>query len=130
MKNLIIGTIVVFVVLMGLDFLFHGNLLSARYAETAELWRPQNEIKMDVSALVTFITAVMFTMIYVFLISNKGLMTGLLYGLLYGIAVGVGAGFGSYSFMPLPYDLALSWFGIQVVESVTAGALLGLIASR
>lgn len=130
MKNLIIGTVVVFVALMGMDFLLHGNLLATRYAETAQLWRPEAEMKMGVMALVTFIVALMFTLIYVLLVANKGLMTGLLYGLLYGIAVGVGAGFGTFSFMPLPYDLALSWFGIQVLESLVAGGLLGLVASR
>ena len=130
MKNLIIGTIVVFIAWMGLDFLFHGNLLSGLYKETASLWRPQAEIKMGVNMLVVFIAATMFTSIYVLLVANKGLLTGLLYGLLYGIAVGVGMGFGTYSFMPLPYDLALSWFGIMIVEATVAGGLLGLFASK
>ncbi len=130
MKNLLIGTVVVFIAWMGMDFLFHGNLLNGMYEETASLWRPPAEMKMAVNALAVFISAAMFTAIYVLLVSNKGLATGLLYGLLYGVAVGVGMGFGTFSFMPLPYELALSWFGIAVIESVVAGGLLGLVASR
>lgn len=130
MKNLIIGTIIVFIAWMGLDFLFHGSLLSGLYKETASLWRPEAEIKMGINMLVVFIAATMFTAIYVLLIANKGLLTGLLYGLLYGIAVGAGMGFGTYSFMPLPYDLALSWFGIMVVEATVAGGLLGVFSSK
>ena len=130
MKNLIVGTIVVLIAWMGLDFVFHGNLLMDIYAETASLWRPQEEIKIGVNALVVLIAAAMFTAIYVFLIANKCVMTGLLYGLLYGIAVGAGMGFGTYSFMPIPYELALSWFGIMVVEGTVAGALVGVFASK
>ncbi len=130
MKNLIIGTLAVFISWMALDFVFHGNLLKDAYMATANLWRPENEIKMGVNAVVVLIAAAMFTAIYVFLVANKGIKTGLIYGLLYGIAVGVGMGFGTFSFMPLPYSLALSWFGIMVVEAVVAGGLLGLVASR
>lgn len=130
MKNLIIGTIGVFVAWMALDFVFHGIVLADMYQKTASLWRPENEMKMGLNVLVVLITAAIFTAIYVFLIRNKGIKTGLIYGLLYGIAVGVGAGFGSYSFMPLPFSLALSWFGIIVLESVIGGAVLGAIASR
>ncbi|MEE9303555.1 MAG: hypothetical protein V3U84_07190 [Thiotrichaceae bacterium] len=130
MKNLLIGTVVVFIAWMGMDFLFHGNLLKGMYEQTASLWRPPAEIKMGINALVVLIAAAMFTAIYVLLVRNKGLGAGLLYGLLYGVAVGVGMGFGTFSFMPLPYELALSWFGIMVVESVVAGGLLGLVASN
>ena len=130
MKNLLIGTVAVFIAWMAMDFLFHGNLLKGLYEETASLWRPPAEMKMGVNALVVLITAAMFTAIYVLLIANKGVGTGLLYGLFYGIAVGAGAGFGTFSFMPLPYELALSWFGIMVVEALVAGGLLGFLASR
>ena len=129
MKNLIIGTIVVFIAWMAMDFLFHGNVLQGLYQETASLWRPPEEMKMGVNAIVVLIAATMFTAIYVFLVDEQNLKTGLLYGLLYGIAVGVGAGFGTFSFMPLPYELALSWFTIMVIESLVAGALIGLISS-
>ncbi|MEE9351628.1 MAG: hypothetical protein V3U78_05160 [Thiotrichaceae bacterium] len=130
MKNLLIGTVTVFIAWMAMDFLFHGNLLKGMYEESASLWRPPAEMKMGINALVVLIAAAMFTAIYVLLIANKGVGTGLLYGLFYGVAVGVGAGFGTFSFMPLPYELALSWFGIIVVESLVAGGLLGLVASR
>ena len=130
MKNLVVGTIAVFIAWMAMDFVFHGNMLKGLYEQTASLWRPPGEMKMGVNALAVFIAAIMFTAIYVWLVGNKGLMRGLLYGLLFGIAVGVGAGFGSYAFIPMPYELALSWFGIIVVEYLVAGGLLGLFASK
>jgi len=130
MKNLIVGTVVVFIAWMAMDFLFHGNFLKQTYEQTASLWRPPAEMKMGVNAVVVFLMAAMFTAIYVWLVGNKSLFRGLLYGLLFGIALGASVGFGIYSFMPLPYNLALSWFGISVVESLVAGGLLGLFASK
>jgi hypothetical protein len=46
---------------------------------------------------------------------------------LYGVAVGVGMGYGSYSMMPIPYSMALTWFLGTVVEAVLGGFLLGAI---
>jgi len=130
MKNLIVGTVVVFITWMGLDFLFHGNLLSDTYKATEELWRPEAEMKMGLNALVALIAAAMFSAIYVLLVANKGLQTGLLFGLLYGVSVGAGMGFGTYSYMPIPYSLAWSWFGIVLIESLVAAALLGLVTAE
>lgn len=36
-------------------------------------------------------------------------------------------GYGTYSFMPIPYLLALGWFLGTVVETTVAGALVGWI---
>jgi hypothetical protein len=54
-------------------------------------------------------------------------MVGLTYGLLYGIAVGVGMGYGSYSMMPIPYSMALTWFLGTVLNGILGGLLLGAI---
>ena len=36
-------------------------------------------------------------------------------------------GYGSYSYMPIPYSLALGWFLASTVEGVAAGVVVGLI---
>ncbi len=46
---------------------------------------------------------------------------------LYGAGYGIRRGYGSYSFMPIPYSLALIWFLGTVVETTVGGLLLGWI---
>lgn len=52
------------------------------------------------------------------------------YGFLYGIAVGVGMGYGTYSVMPIPYFMALTWFLGSVLEATLGGLLLGIIIRK
>jgi hypothetical protein len=110
-----------------LDFIIHGLILKSAYASTASLWRPMAEMKMGLMYVTVLITALAFSANYAYLVAKKSLMVGLTYGLLHGIAVGVGMGYGTYSMMPIPYCMALTWFLGTVIEGVLGGLLLGAI---
>ena len=126
-KRIFLAAIVVFVLWSVLDFIVHGLILKSAYASTASLWRPMAEMKMGLMYVTVFIAALAFSAIYGYLVSKKSLMAGLTYGLLYGIAVGVGMGYGSYSMMPIPYSMAITWFLSTVIEAILGGILLGAI---
>jgi hypothetical protein len=126
-KKIFLAAIVVFVLWSVLDFIIHGLILKSAYASTASLWRPMTEMKMGLMYVTVFIAALAFSAIYGYLVAKKSFMAGLTYGLLYGIAVGVGMGYGSYSMMPIPYSMALTWFLGTVIEAVLGGLLLGAI---
>ena len=126
-KKIFLTAIVVFVLWSVLDFVVHGVILKSAYASTASLWRPMAEMKMGLMYVTVFIAALAFSAIYGYLVAKKSAMVGLTYGLLYGIAVGVGMGYGSYSMMPIPYSMALTWFLGTVIESILGGLLLGAI---
>ena len=126
MKKIVLGSLAVFVAWFVLDFIIHGLLLGETYKATAELWRPQAEMKMGVMQVVRLIAAVTFTLIYV-LVKPKSVGVGLKYGLLFGVAVGIGMGYGTYSVMPIPYSLAHSWFWASIGPSAVAGVIVGLI---
>ncbi|OGP74568.1 MAG: hypothetical protein A2V86_11835 [Deltaproteobacteria bacterium RBG_16_49_23] len=126
-KKIFLAAIVVFVLWAVLAFIIHGVMLKAAYASTAQLWRPMAEMKMGLMYVSIFIAALAFSAIYGFLVTKKSLMAGLTYGLLYGIAVGVGMGYGSYSTMPIPYSMALTWFLGTVIEAILGGLVLGAI---
>jgi len=126
-KKIFLAAIVVFVLWSVLDFIIHGLILKSAYASTASLWRPMAEMKMGLMYVTVFIAALAFSAIYGYLVAKKSSMAGLTYGLLYGIAVGVGMGYGSYSMMPIPYSMALTWFLGTVIEAVLGGILLGAI---
>jgi hypothetical protein len=68
------------------------------------------EMKMGLMYVTTFIAALALACIYGWLVGSKSLQTGFKYGPLYGVAVGVEMGYGTYSVMPIPYSMALTWF--------------------
>lgn len=126
-KRVLVAVIVVFVAWSAMDFVIHGVILRASYAATASLWRPTSEMKTSVLYLSVFIAALAFVLIYSQFFSRKGIATGLQYGLLFGLGTGVSMGYGSYSVMPIPYHMALTWFLGTLVEAAIGGVILGAV---
>jgi len=126
-KKIFLAAIALFILWSVLDFIIHGLILESAYASTASLFRPVAEMKMGLMYVTVFIGALSFSAIYGYLVAKKSPMAGLTYGLLYGIAVGVGMGYGTYSMMPIPYSMALTWFLGTVIETTLGGLLLGTI---
>lgn len=129
-KRPLIAVVVIFIAWSVLDFVIHGLLLQETYAATASLWRPMEEMNMTLMYIVTLAYTVCFVAIYDVLVSEKSIATGIKYGALFGLAAGISMGFGSYTFMPIPWSLALSWFTGTLVEAIVAGALVGAIIKQ
>jgi len=130
LKRPFIAIVVIFLAWSLLDFVIHGLLLQATYEATADLWRPMEEMNMTLMYIVTLAYTVCFVAIYDVFVSQKSVATGIKYGALFGLAAGISMGFGSYTFMPIPWSLALSWFTGTLVESIVAGALVGAIIKQ
>jgi hypothetical protein len=126
-KRFLLSIVGVYVIWAVLDFILNSLILRSNYGDKPELWRTWPEMKIWLTQLVTFVSAVVFTTIYAFLIRPKSVFRGILYGLLYGVAAGVSMGFGSYSAMPIPIQLAAGWFLGTVVEIAGAGLLVGVL---
>ena len=126
-KRSLAAVVVVFVAWSAMDFLIHGVLLKEIYETTAEMWRPEAEMKMTLMQVVTAISSLAFVVIYGRMVGKKSLVAGLEYGLWIGILVGIGMGYGTYSYMPIPYHLALYWFLGTLARMLVAGLLVGLI---
>lgn len=129
-KRLILAALAVFVAWTALDFLIHGIILRADYEATAELWRPQQEMKTALMHIAGLIFALAFTCIYAWFIGEKNLGTALAYGLVFGVGAGISMGYGTYSVMPVPYKMALVWFLGTLVKTAVGGLLVGLILTR
>ena len=127
MKKIALATIAVFAAWSVMDFIIHGMILGSRYAATASLWRPMAEMKMGVMYIAVFISAFAFVMIFSQFFSKKGMAAGLKYGLWFGLSAGVSMGYGSYSVMPIPYYMALTWFLGSLIEAAIGGLILGVI---
>ncbi|MBI9092417.1 MAG: hypothetical protein JEZ12_24640 [Desulfobacterium sp.] len=126
-KRILLAVVIVFVTWSVLDFILHGLLLSSTYEATSSLWRPMDQMNMPLMYFVTLVFTVCFVMIYALWVEQKSIKSGIQFGALFGLATGFSMGFGSYSYMPIPYALAWSWFIGTWIETVVAGAIVGWI---
>ena len=126
MKRLIGAVLSIFVSWNIIDFIIHGIILSSSYQETAKLWRPMEEMKMPLMYGVTLAFTICFVLIYG-LVERKSIARGIMYGTLFGLATGISMGFGTYSYMPIPINLAWGWLAGTLVEMMVAGAIVGAI---
>lgn len=127
MVKMIIAVVAVFIAWSALDFVIHSVILQSAYASMPQLWRPMEEMKMGLMYFVTFLNAVIFTMIYSKFITQKTLANALSFGIMYGLAAGLSMGYGTYSVQPIPYTMALTWFLGTLVEVAVAGVIVGLV---
>lgn len=126
MKRIVLAVIAVFVLWTVMDMFIHGMLLLDTYKATEQLWRPDAEIKNGLLTVVGLISAITFVLIYA-LMGSKSVATGFKYGLLFGLGAGVSFGYATYAVMPIPYNLALTWFLGTWAEATVGGIVAGLI---
>jgi len=119
-KEIITGTVAVFVTWSVLDFIIHSVLLGPLYASQPQLWRPMAEMKIGLLYATVFLSALFFTLLYEIGFAAATLNTSLQFGVFYGVAVGLGMGFGTFSVQPIPLAMAFAWFIGTLVESVAA----------
>jgi hypothetical protein len=129
LKKIALSSVAVFISLAVLDILIHGVILESSYIETAQLWRPMDEMKsyMPWMYCVSLVYAILFSTIYAFFVTPKSIAVGLKFGLLLGLAMGVSMGLGSYLVMPITAFIALVWLLGTVVEIAVAGLIAGAI---
>jgi hypothetical protein len=130
MKRTVLAVLAVFVAWSVLDVVLHVGILTSAYAASAQLWRPMPEMKMWLMHATVLIYAATFVCIYAMFITEKSVKTALNYGILFGIGSGISMGYGSYSVMPLPYVIAISWCLGRLVEAVVAGWITGVIVKK
>ena len=130
MKKTLLAVIAVFIAWSVLDFVIHGVILKSAYEATASLWRPMNEMKMNVMHIAVLIASFTFVWIYARYISNKSIPTGIKYGLWWGLGAGVSMGYGTYAVIPIPYLMALVWCLGSLAEAATAGLIVGGIVKE
>ena len=130
LKHSILATVVIFIVWSIMDFVIHGLFLQETYEATASLWRPMDEVDMPLMYAVTLVYAVCFVVLYDVFVGSKSILTGIKFGALFGLAAGVAMGFGSYSYMPIPLSLAVSWLVGTLLELIVAGAIVGAIIKQ
>ncbi len=129
-KRIVLAVVAVFVAWSVMDFIFHGVILAQTYKDTAQLWRPMEQMKMGLMHVVIIISAAVFVCLYAFFVGKKNVTTAVKFGLLFGLGVGVSMGYDTYAVQPIPYKIALTWFLGTIAETAVAGLLVGAIVKE
>jgi hypothetical protein len=116
----------VFIFLWG--WLLNGVLLKDMYAQTQNLWRPQNEMMglfhwiIIGQALVVFA----FVMIYASGFAGGGVLAGIRLGVLLEIAA-IGMRLAMYAVQPFPAKMIFYGSASGLIEMIIVGAIVGAI---
>jgi hypothetical protein len=127
MKRIVLAVLAVFVAWSVMDIVIHGVILAASYKDTAQLWRPMEQMKMGLMRVVMVISASVFVCLYAFFVGEKTLAKGIAFGVVFGVGAGISMGYGTYAVMPITYKIAITWFLGTVAEATVAGLLVGAI---
>jgi len=131
--RIVIGGIVLFVAVFGLDFLIHGVFLLDTYRETAAVWRP--EVDMQKLHMFMFGSQIIFAFVFFgfFLNRIKEGVSKIHEGLVFGFFVGlllVPANLMWYCVLPIPLSLAIRWAAFGLIECSILGILAGFLAPK
>lgn len=128
-QRYVISVLVTFVFVFLYDVLVHGFLLKDLYAQTAALWRPEEEYKMSVMFISEFGFSAVLAYIFTLNYEGKGIGEGVRFGLCIGMLLGA-IEIGKYSYMPIPMVLMLSWVLATLLIGLGAGVVLSLVYKR
>lgn len=126
MKRFVFATIGAFVFVFLYEFLVHGFLMMSLYEQTADVWRPQEQSNM----LVMFISQFLFAAALAFFYPVVGLDEECKKALPFGIGLGLVMAMpqiGTYSYLPIPMTISLSWALITFVEALVATCIVSKI---
>ena len=125
-KRYVISLFVVFVFVFLYEFLVHWFLLKDIYTQTAQLWRPEEEMNM----LFMFMSQLGFSAViaYIFTLhyEGKGVGEGIRFGLCMGLLLG-SIDIATYAYMPIPMVLTLSWVLASLLKGLGSGVVLSLV---
>ncbi len=127
-KRFVMAGVAAFIFTFLFDWAFHGTILMDMYAQTADVWRPMEEMELyhQWMLLTQILISLVITYIFVQNYEAKGIQEGVRFGVMIGLLIGV-LQFGSYGYLPIPMDLAVFWLLGSVVYGVGIGVVLSLV---
>jgi len=133
-KQCLIASVVVFVVFFIVEYVVHGIFLKEIYQETADLWRPEADMKKMMWFM--WLGYLIFSPIFVCIYSKgyeegkSGIGQGFRYGLSIGLLIAPLSALGWYAVLPIPGQLAVCWLVTGIIEFTLLGLVVGLIYKK
>jgi hypothetical protein len=126
----VLASVVVTLVVAILEMIIHGFMLQQTYQATASVWRPESEMQKlgPLMWLGYAVFAPFFVWIYAHGIDAKedALGQGIRFGLMFGIGLSAMSSLVWYAVLPIPQNLAFSWFLAGVAVYTAAGVAAAL----
>ena len=129
-KKVMMGALRVFVWMAVWEAIVNMGLLSEDYMATAQLWRPQAEMKIYIFYIIYVFVAYFLSTIFSKGYEGKGTAEGVRFGLYVGLLMAVPMAYGTYAVMPIPYALALKWFVFGLIEYVVSVVILASVFGK
>jgi hypothetical protein len=125
----LIGSLVVFVFIFLIEYVFHGILLSGWYEQQMQLLRPEAEANAYFIWMILGYLILSFGFCFVFLkgYENKGCGEGIRYGLYVGIAFIVSTNLINYAVIPYPGKWIVAWNIGYPIIMMLAGMIFAMI---
>ena len=127
-KKFFLSWLAVYIVIFIFDMIFHGKILGHLYEQTAELWRPKDQMNQFMPWLTggTILWSGVFSYLFLTGYKDRGLSAGIRYGALIGLLFAAHNAV-MYAVQPLPLVLVNSWTIGNIAEYGLGGAVLGLV---
>jgi len=129
-KKLLLGFVLVYLVLLLLEYLEHSVLFATTYQSLPNLFRPPEETKTWIVLIDYFVFAFAFTFIFSKGHEGKGVMEGVRYGFYISLLTSVTYSFALHASMPMPFSLALQRALVGIVQLVIYGVILSTVFGK
>jgi cell division protein FtsX len=126
-KRFFAASLVIYVVVQALDFVFNELFMKAANESLKGLWRPNMMSRMWLLYVVSALSVLLFTYIFVKGREGKGVAEGVRYGIIIWLFVTVPMNVAWWVMLPIPYIIVLRWLLIGLLGMLIAGILAAVI---
>jgi hypothetical protein len=128
-SNFTLAATVMIVWLNLFSWFWHGNVMKARYIETALLWRPEAEMKAWAITLGISLSAFIATYVFAKGFEGKGIKEGLRFGILITLLFSSGYLI-AHATQPIPEDIIGMWIIGDFLGYSLGSILLGYVLKK
>lgn len=125
-KKFVIGFILMAVWLNIFSWFWHGKMMTEIYASTANLWRPEAEMRGDLIGLGLLVSAFFSTFIFMKGYEGTGMREGIRFGIIIAFLF-LGSTIIAYATQPIPKTVITLWFLGDLLAYIIGGVFLGFV---
>jgi hypothetical protein len=126
-KRFFLASLVIFVVVQGMEFVINNVFMKSAYESLKSLWRPDRMSKMWVMYIIGVLVSLLFTYIFIKGREGKGIAEGVRYGIIIWLFVAVPMNLSMWVLLPIPYLVIFRGTLFALLEMLVAGILVAVI---
>jgi len=124
-KRYIISSIVIFVILALIDFLFDLFILKQINISLEKVWRPEHIFWLE--PFLYLLSAFLFMLIFAYASRGNGIGEGIFYGIFIGLLTAGINSFRQYALYPLPLSITVIWLIEGLIQYTASGIVASIV---